>query len=247
MRMHPAISQLGSDRVRAMTDQNEPDTRDDDYELDPDIVAAVVESAGVRDRVAVMALMADLHVADIADLLEQIDSEARRALVDLVWADIDKEVLAELETTGIRVDADELNRQNEEVSQRIDGLVAEIDGETRTFNVNSYAVIQDRLWIAGSELDAEPSPLLALQAQAPMVTGLGTFECESGYAIEYYGLEYDWDTFIMNDCTVTLTAAGELGEPIIGSFEGTLENQVDGQPPKTISGTFNMIRLEDIP
>lgn len=101
--MHPAISQLGSDRVRAMTDQNEPDTRDDDYELDPDIVAAVVESAGVRDRVAVMALMADLHVADIADLLEQIDSEARRALVDLVWADIDKEVLAELEE-GVRDD-----------------------------------------------------------------------------------------------------------------------------------------------
>ena len=85
----------------AMTDQTASEARDDDYELDPEIVAAVVESAHVRDRVAVLSLIEDLHVADIADLLEQIDNDDRRALLDLVWADIDKSVLAELEE-GVR-------------------------------------------------------------------------------------------------------------------------------------------------
>ena len=86
-----------------MTDQTDNDMRDDEYDLDHEIVAAVVESAGVGDRVAVLALIEDLHVADIADLLEQIDSEDRRAFLDLVWEDIDKEVLAELEE-GVRDD-----------------------------------------------------------------------------------------------------------------------------------------------
>ena len=84
-----------------MMDKTDP--RDDDYELDPETVAAVVESSHVRDRVAVLALISDLHVADIADLLEQIDNDDRRAFLDLVWEDIDKEVLAELEE-GVRDD-----------------------------------------------------------------------------------------------------------------------------------------------
>ncbi len=50
-----------------------------------------------------MALIEDLHVADVADLLEQIDAEDRRALIDLAWSDIDPEVLAELEE-GVRDD-----------------------------------------------------------------------------------------------------------------------------------------------
>ena len=86
-----------------MTDQNDVDPRDDDYQLDTDTVAAVIESSQVRDRVAVLSLIQDLHVADIADLLEQITTEERRAFLDLVWADIDKGVLAELEE-GVRDD-----------------------------------------------------------------------------------------------------------------------------------------------
>ena len=85
----------------------EEDQRDDEYELDHETVAAVVESAHAGDRVAVKALMDDLHVADVADLLEQIDFEARRAVIDLVWEDIDNEVLAELEE-GVRDDVLEI-------------------------------------------------------------------------------------------------------------------------------------------
>ncbi|MEM6660878.1 MAG: magnesium transporter [Pseudomonadota bacterium] len=90
-----------------MTEQTQEQVRGDrlgdDYVLDPEIVAAVVESSQVADRVAVLSLIEDLHVADIADLLEQIDSDDRRAFIDLVWTDIDAEVLPELEE-GVRDD-----------------------------------------------------------------------------------------------------------------------------------------------
>lgn len=84
-------------------DQTQDPRREDEYELDPETVAAVVESARARDRVAVLSLIEDLHVADMADLLEQIDTEARRAIIDLVWTELDKDVLAEVEE-GVRDD-----------------------------------------------------------------------------------------------------------------------------------------------
>ncbi|MEM6623720.1 MAG: magnesium transporter [Pseudomonadota bacterium] len=88
-----------------MTDQTPEDVRDDrredSYDLDAETVAAVVESARAQDRVAVLALMDDLHVADIADLLEQIEPDDRRAVVDLTWEALDPQVLAEVEE-GVR-------------------------------------------------------------------------------------------------------------------------------------------------
>lgn len=86
-----------------MAEQEMDTERENGLELDPETVAAVVESASVGDRVAVLSLIRDLHVADLADLLEQIDNEERRQLLDLVWSDMDKEVLAELEE-GVRDD-----------------------------------------------------------------------------------------------------------------------------------------------
>ena len=79
----------------------EVDEREDEYALDPELVAAVMESVDAGDRVGVLALIADLHVADLADLTEQIDSAHRRRFIDLVWADIDQEILVEVEE-GVR-------------------------------------------------------------------------------------------------------------------------------------------------
>lgn len=89
-----------------MTDSAGPDLSaedHDDYALDRDLVAAVLESVDAGDRVAVLALVADLHVADLADLIEQIDLSHRHRFIELVWADIDQEVLVELEE-GVRDD-----------------------------------------------------------------------------------------------------------------------------------------------
>ncbi len=91
----------------AMTDlhitSDADDRRDDEYDLDPGTVGAICESAQAGDRVAVLALIEDLHVADIADLLEQIDTDDRRAFIDLVWTELDAEILAELDE-GVRDD-----------------------------------------------------------------------------------------------------------------------------------------------
>lgn len=90
-----------------MTDETpEPDgseRRDDDYGLDPAVVVAVREALALGDRAAIVASLDDLHVADIADLFEQIDADERRALIDLAWDDIEAEVLPELEA-GVRDD-----------------------------------------------------------------------------------------------------------------------------------------------
>ncbi|MEM0923208.1 MAG: magnesium transporter [Pseudomonadota bacterium] len=75
--------------------------REDEFALDLDLVAAVVESVGVGDRVAALALVDGLHIADLADLIEQVTSDDRRALIELIWADIDSEVIVELEE-GVR-------------------------------------------------------------------------------------------------------------------------------------------------
>ncbi len=88
-----------------MSDESAEDPREerreDVYDLDAGIVSAVVSAAVDGDREGVLALIEDLHVADIADLLEQVDTEARRALVNLVWTELDNQVLAEVEE-GVR-------------------------------------------------------------------------------------------------------------------------------------------------
>ncbi|MCL5779077.1 magnesium transporter [Limibaculum sp. FT325] len=82
----------------------EPEADDDDaFELDREMVAAVVEAVHQGDRPAVLALIEDLHVADLADLLEQIDGETRRRFLEMAWSDIDQEVLVEVEE-GVRDD-----------------------------------------------------------------------------------------------------------------------------------------------
>ncbi|HUF86972.1 MAG TPA: magnesium transporter [Thermohalobaculum sp.] len=84
-------------------EKERPDDREYGYALDPELVAAVVESLNAGDRVAVLSLLQDLHVADIADLVEQIGSENRRRFIDLVWAEIDQQFLVEVEE-GVRDD-----------------------------------------------------------------------------------------------------------------------------------------------
>jgi magnesium transporter len=75
--------------------------REDEYGLDPELVSAVIESVDAGDRVGVLSLISDLHVADLADLTEQIDAEQRRRFIELVWADIDQEILVEVDE-GVR-------------------------------------------------------------------------------------------------------------------------------------------------
>ncbi len=82
-----------------MNDQTEVEVgRDEDaYVLGKRDVAAIREAVEAGDATMLTALMEPLHPADIADLLEQVDEDERRALVQLYGHEFDGEILSELD------------------------------------------------------------------------------------------------------------------------------------------------------
>ena len=79
----------------------EHDRDEDAYILDKRDVLAILEAVESHDAMLLTELMAPLHAADIADLLEQIDEDERRALVQLYGREFDGNILSELDD-GIR-------------------------------------------------------------------------------------------------------------------------------------------------
>jgi magnesium transporter len=67
------------------------------YGLDRRRVAAVLDAVEAGDATLLTALMEPLHAADIADLLEQISSADRRAVIALYGLEFDGEILSELD------------------------------------------------------------------------------------------------------------------------------------------------------
>ena len=70
---------------------------DDRYELDPTIVRAILDAteSGAADQLA--ELMAPLHAADIADLLEQVLPDKRQDILRLFEPGMDGEILSEID------------------------------------------------------------------------------------------------------------------------------------------------------
>lgn len=89
--------------------------------------------------------------ADIAwQLAEKISEELRReGLFDLYW-NLERPlipVLVDMEFAGIRVDVDELKRQSDELTGRLDGLMAEIyELAGREFNIGSPKQLSEILF-----------------------------------------------------------------------------------------------------
>jgi magnesium transporter len=79
----------------------------DDEVLDQDRIDAVLAAVEIGDGAAVDALLDPLHAADIADLLEQIGTTDRRALLTLWSHEIDGEILSEI-SDAIREDVIEI-------------------------------------------------------------------------------------------------------------------------------------------
>lgn len=65
--------------------------------LDKDRINAVLEAVEQNDSAQVSELLEPLHAADVADLIEQIAPDEREALVTVWGANIDGEVLSELD------------------------------------------------------------------------------------------------------------------------------------------------------
>ncbi|MEL7298963.1 MAG: magnesium transporter [Pseudomonadota bacterium] len=82
--------------------ENAAETEDQEgYELDDRLLPQVRAALAERDRAALDVLFEPLHPADIADLLEQMDSGPRRELLELAADIVDGEVLSEI-TEGVR-------------------------------------------------------------------------------------------------------------------------------------------------
>jgi len=77
--------------------EDDRDSERDVYALDGGLRAQLKRAVAYRDVRAIDALMEPLHPADIADLLEQISSGEREALLELWSSGVDGEVLSELE------------------------------------------------------------------------------------------------------------------------------------------------------
>ncbi len=77
--------------------EEDRDSAHDVYALDGGLRAQLKRAVAYRDVRAIDALMEPLHPADIADLLEQISSGEREALLELWSSGVDGEVLSELE------------------------------------------------------------------------------------------------------------------------------------------------------
>ncbi|PCJ09437.1 MAG: magnesium transporter [Rhodobacteraceae bacterium] len=71
--------------------------REDVYKLNRKAVAAILYAVDVQDKDQLTRLMAPLHAADIADLLEQINAFDRARLIQLFGHEFDGEILSELE------------------------------------------------------------------------------------------------------------------------------------------------------
>ena len=107
------------------------DRLDEDDRLKPEFVSAVMERVEAGDDEGARTLVEPLHPADIADLLELVDRDDRRALAKALSGILDGDVLAEM---------------NDHVREElIDALephqVAEIAGELETDD--AVAIIED--------------------------------------------------------------------------------------------------------
>ncbi|AVO36528.1 magnesium transporter [Pukyongiella litopenaei] len=82
-------------------EQARDESRHDDeaYQLPPRTVTAILYAVDTGDRDRLEELMAPLHAADIADLLEQMNTHDRAELIRLHDRDFDGEILSELDET----------------------------------------------------------------------------------------------------------------------------------------------------
>jgi len=76
-----------------------PEVQPDAYGISADLVRAVSEALAKGDQAEVRSLATDLHEADLADLLENLDREERAQFVKALGAGFDLEVLTYLDVS----------------------------------------------------------------------------------------------------------------------------------------------------
>ncbi|SOC09198.1 magnesium transporter [Rhodobacter maris] len=80
-----------------MTEERVEDDFEEDYALSGDLVEQVLAATEAQDAAELTALLEPLHPADIADLLEQVDTGERREILKLYGDEFDGEILTEID------------------------------------------------------------------------------------------------------------------------------------------------------
>jgi magnesium transporter len=80
----------------ALGTRGDGEALDEDFELDPAFVEDVAAALRADDKERARALVADLHYADMADLLERLDREDRHLLIEAIRDEFNADVLPEL-------------------------------------------------------------------------------------------------------------------------------------------------------
>lgn len=88
---------VATQRGAAMLDDIEQNADDNAYTLGRKDISAILYAVDIEDRDQLIKLMEPLHAADIADLLEQINSFDRSRLIRLYDREFDGEILSELD------------------------------------------------------------------------------------------------------------------------------------------------------
>jgi magnesium transporter len=103
------------------------DALDDDREMKPAFVRAVVDAVDRGDAEAIRSLAEPLHAADMADLFGMVSPMERRAIVAALGADFDPEILSEID--------EELRAELVEAlgTQKVAEAVRELDTEDAVY------------------------------------------------------------------------------------------------------------------
>jgi magnesium transporter len=90
-----------NERRNPSTPGAQPDSPGDDtaYVLDSDLEERIVDALEAENIGQIEDLVAPLHYADVADLLERLSRENRRGLIDILRDGFDPEILPELDDT----------------------------------------------------------------------------------------------------------------------------------------------------
>ena len=123
-------------------------------------------------------------------------------------------------------------------------------GTPVNFEVFNASLYPTGFVIASDSIDSDTVDSLSLDIDEP---GVGTFDC-SDYNVAVVRIQApasdgdiaSYESGVADDCTLTITEYGAVGEPIRGTFSGLVETTGSGEEATIENGMFDVIRGSDM-
>ncbi|MCP5072640.1 MAG: magnesium transporter [Rhodobacteraceae bacterium] len=245
-----------------MTEQfiQDSETSDRAYEIDADAVEMVLDAVEEGDRESLIELLDPLHAADIADLLEQVSTKERSALLTL-WGDaIDGVVLSEVDE-GLRAEVFE-QIPDEVVSEAVrsletDDVVDLVEDMEEPQQVRVLEALEDADRVAVKQSLQYPEDTAGRLMQRELV--MGPPDWTVGDAIDYMRGEDDLpdnfynvlivDPFLRPIGKVALSTV--MAEPRVTVLSDIMDEDFRvipaNQPQEDVAYAFNQYHMVSAP